>query len=54
MDRKRWYFAVMGLCLALIVIAWFVVRFSSVTAAVVMSAVAMVLPPVAAMLANRS
>lgn len=50
--RKRWYFVLMGICLALILLAWNVVRFWSTTAAVVMSAVAAVIPPVAAMIAN--
>jgi hypothetical protein len=42
----------MGGCLLLILLAWNVVRFWSTTAAVVMSAVAALIPPVAAMLAN--
>ncbi|HNI69992.1 MAG TPA: DUF3099 domain-containing protein [Marmoricola sp.] len=51
-QRRLWYFALMGLCLALIVLAWNVVRFWSTTAAVVMSAVAAVIPPIAVILAN--
>lgn len=54
MDRKQAYFALMGTCIGLIVLAWFVVRFYSVPAAIVMSAVAAVIPPVAAMIGNRS
>lgn len=50
--RKRWYFALMGLCLLLIVLAWNVVRLWSTTAAVIMSAIAAVLPPVAVIIAN--
>jgi cell division protein FtsW (lipid II flippase) len=50
--RRRWYFAIMGVCLLLIVLAWNVVRFWSTTAAVVMSMVAAVLPPIAAVVAN--
>jgi hypothetical protein len=50
--RKRWYFSLMGLCLLLIVLAWNVVRLWSTTAAVVMSAIAAVLPPVAVIVAN--
>ncbi len=50
--RKRWYFILMGTCLALIVLAWNVVRLWSTTAAVAMSVVAAVLPPVAALVAN--
>jgi Flp pilus assembly protein TadB len=50
--RQRWYFALMGTCLVLIVLAWNLVRLWSVPAAVAMSAVAAVLPPVAALVAN--
>ncbi len=52
LDRKRAYFVLMGTCLALIVLAWNVVRFWSTTAAVVMSVVAAVIPPVAVVVAN--
>lgn len=52
LDRKRAYFVLMGTCLALIVLAWNVVRFRSTTAAVVMSVVAAVIPPVAVVVAN--
>lgn len=50
--RKRRYFAMMGLCLVLILLAWNVVRLWSVPAAVAMSVVAAVIPPAAAVLAN--
>lgn len=50
---RRLYFGLMGVCLVLIVLAWNVVRLWSVTAAVVMSAVAAVIPPVAVFLGNR-
>jgi hypothetical protein len=50
--RRRIYFTLMGICVALIVLAWNVVRFWSTTAAVVMSVVAAVIPPVAAFLGN--
>jgi hypothetical protein len=50
--RKRAYFWLMGTCIALIVLAWNVVRFWSVPAAVVMSVVAAVIPPAAAVVAN--
>ncbi len=50
--RRRWYFALMGICLTLIILAWNVVRLWSTTAAIVMSAVAAVIPPVAAIVAN--
>lgn len=52
MNQRRAYFALMGTCIVLIVVAWNIVRFYSVTAAVAMSAVAAVIPPVAAIIAN--
>jgi len=42
----------MGACLLLILLAWNLVRLWSTTAAVVMSIVAALIPPVAAMVAN--
>ena len=51
--RRRWYFALMGFCVVLILLAWNVVRLYSTGAAVVMSAVAAVIPPLAAFVANR-
>jgi len=51
-TRRRAYVWLMGTCIGLIVLAWNVVRFWSVTAAVVMSAVAAVIPPAAAIVAN--
>lgn len=51
-TRNRWYFLMMGTCLTLIIVAWWVVRLYSVTAAVVMSVVAMVIPPLAVIVAN--
>jgi hypothetical protein len=50
--RQRWYFAIMGCCQLLIVLAWNLVRLWSTTAAVVMSVVAAVLPPIAVIIAN--
>lgn len=43
----------MGTCVVLFVLAWSVVRLWSVTAAIVMCVVAMLIPPVAAIVANR-
>lgn len=43
----------MGGCLALFVSAWAFVRLWSVPAAIIMCVVAMVIPPVAAIVANR-
>ncbi|MGA5132837.1 DUF3099 domain-containing protein [Streptomyces olivoreticuli] len=51
--RRHWYFAMMGTCIGLFVLAWAVVRLFSVPAAVAMCLVAMVIPPVAAIVANR-
>ena len=44
----------MGVCIALFVLAWAVVDRYSVLAAVIMSAVALVIPPLAAIVANRA
>jgi Flp pilus assembly protein TadB len=51
-PRKRLYFVLMGTCVVLILLAWNVVRLWSTTAAIVMSVVAAVLPPTAAIVAN--
>ncbi|MEU6954806.1 DUF3099 domain-containing protein [Streptomyces sp. NPDC045714] len=51
--RRRNYFLMMGGCVALFVSAWAVVRLWSMPVAVGMCVVAMVIPPVAAMVANR-
>ena len=51
-TRKRAYFIMMGVCLLLIVLAWTLIWRYSVTAAVVMSVVALVIPPLAAIVAN--
>ena len=51
-TRKRVYLVMMGVCVLLIVLAWTLIWRYSVTAAVVMSAVALVVPPLAAIVAN--
>src|SRR6204780_1670039 len=51
-TRKRAYFIMMGVCLVLIVLAWMVVDRDSIVAAVIMSVVALVIPPVAAIVGN--
>jgi hypothetical protein len=51
-TRRRAYLALMGGCVLLIVLAWTLIWRYSVTAAVAMSAVALVIPPVAAVVAN--
>ncbi len=50
--RNVAYAVIMSTCLILVILAWTVVRLYSVTAAVVMSVVAALLPPVAVMVAN--
>ena len=52
-TARATYFWLMGTCVALIVLAWNVVRFWSIPVAVGMSVVAALIPPVAAMLAGR-
>ncbi|WP_335981236.1 MULTISPECIES: DUF3099 domain-containing protein [Streptomycetaceae] len=51
--RRHWYFAMMGTCVVLFVLAWSVVRLWSVQAAIGMCLFAMFIPPVAAIVANR-
>ena len=49
---KRFYLALMTLCIGMFVLSWAVLdRFSS-TAAIVVSAVALVIPPFAVIIAN--
>lgn len=52
MSRRRVYLVLMGTCLALFVLAWAVLRHVSVTAAVVVGIVALLIPPVAVAVAN--
>jgi hypothetical protein len=51
-TRDRVYFALMGLCIVSLVLAWTVVSRFSATAAVVMSVAVMVIPPVAIIIVN--
>ncbi|THA59446.1 DUF3099 domain-containing protein [Streptomyces sp. A0958] len=51
--RRRAYFVLMGVCIVLFVSAWAFVRLWSIPAAIAMCVVAMVIPPVAAMVGNR-
>ncbi|KUJ65332.1 hypothetical protein ACZ90_49240 [Streptomyces albus subsp. albus] len=51
--RRHTYFLLMGACLTLFITAWAVVRLWSIPAAVAMCVVAMVIPPFAAIVANR-
>lgn len=52
MTRNRAYFVMMGFCLTMVILAWTVVRLFSVTAAIVMSVSATVIPPIAVIVAN--
>ena len=55
MDRRlrhRTYFVLMGTCVLLILVAWNVVRLWSTSAAVAMSILAALLPPIAAFIGN--
>jgi hypothetical protein len=51
-TRKRAYLVMMGVCVLLIVLAWTLIWRYSITAAVVMSVAALVIPPFAAIVAN--
>jgi hypothetical protein len=51
-TRRRAYLVMMGVCVLLIVLAWTLIWRYSITAAVVMSAVALCVPPFAAIVAN--
>jgi hypothetical protein len=51
-TRRRAYFALMGVCLVLIVLSWTLIWRFSILAAVIMSAVALFIPPLAAIVAN--
>ncbi len=51
-TRERVYGLMMGVCLVLLVLAWTLIWRYSTIAAVVMSAVALVIPPFAAIIAN--
>jgi Flp pilus assembly protein TadB len=50
--RRRRYVIVMGACVLLITLAWTWIRLYSLTAALVMSAVAALMPPLAAVVTN--
>jgi len=52
MRRNRLYFAMMGTAIGLVVLAWTVIRIYSIAAAIAMSVVAAVIPPLAAIVAN--
>jgi cell division protein FtsW (lipid II flippase) len=52
MTRKQGYFVLMGICLTLFILAWTIVRTVSTTWAVIMSVAALLILPIAAMVAN--
>ena len=49
---KRWYFALMTLCIGMFVLSWAVLDRFSTLAAVIVSAVALAIPPFAVIVAN--
>ena len=49
---KRWYFALMATCIGLFVLSWAVIDRYSGLAAVIVSAVALAIPPFAVIVAN--
>ena len=51
---RRLYHVLMTVCIGLFVLSWAVVDRYSMTAAIVMSAVALVIPPVAVIIANAA
>ncbi len=51
---KRFYFVLMSVCIGLFVISWAVVDRYSVLAAIILSAVALAIPPFAAIIANAA
>jgi uncharacterized YccA/Bax inhibitor family protein len=52
-PRKVAYAIMMGTCVTLIVLAWSVVRLYSAPAAIIMSLVAMGIPPLAVIVGNQ-
>jgi hypothetical protein len=53
LDNRKAYIGLMSTCLALIGLAWFVVRYFSIPVAIGMSAIAAVIPPIAVIVANN-
>jgi hypothetical protein len=53
-TRQRRYLVLMGTCLGLLLVSWVFVRLISVTAAVILTLIAMVIPPLAALIGNVS
>jgi Protein of unknown function (DUF3099) len=51
---KRLYLALMAICIGLFVISWALLDGYSVTAAIVVSAVALMIPPFAVIIANAA
>jgi len=51
-SDKRWYFALMATCIGLFVLSWALIDRYSVLASVIVSAVALAIPPFAVIIAN--
>jgi hypothetical protein len=52
MNRDKAYFVLMGGCIVAVILAWTVIRLFSVTAAIVISVVVALVPPIAAIVAT--
>ncbi len=51
-SDKRWYFALMALCIGMFVLSWAVLDRFSTLAAIIVSIVALAIPPFAVIIAN--
>ena len=51
-GRNRAYFLLMGGCIAAVILSWTVIRLFSVTAAIIVSLAVLIIPPIAAIVAN--
>jgi hypothetical protein len=49
---KRWYFGLMAACITMFVLSWAVIDRYSSLAAIIVAAVAVVIPPLAVIVAN--
>jgi hypothetical protein len=52
MNRDRIYLLLMSICIGAVALSWTVIRIYSVTAAIVVSVVVMLIPPIAVIIAN--
>ena len=52
MSRDRVYLLLMTVCIGAVALSWTVIRIYSVTAAIAVSVVVMLIPPIAVIIAN--